>query len=113
MIWGLIEVCVSIIAASLPMVGPIFFDKRGPETIIRSIRSVISARSASKTTISGSGHSKGSLGSSEDEAGRHWHELESRGQITNLVSNNNSTVGREDSGIRVERTFAATAEKEV
>jgi hypothetical protein len=110
-IWGTIEVCLSIIAASLPMLGPIFFDRKGPESIVRSVRSVFSLRSTGGGSATNAGRSKGSLTSSrEDDSRRQWHELEERGQTT--VTKNNATVKPEDA-IYVKKTFQTTAEFEV
>ncbi|KAI8949234.1 hypothetical protein F4801DRAFT_553894 [Xylaria longipes] len=45
-IWKMIEPNVSILAANLPLYGPLLKGGRGPESIIRSVRSVLSIGSS-------------------------------------------------------------------
>ncbi|KAH8597081.1 hypothetical protein B0O99DRAFT_85469 [Bisporella sp. PMI_857] len=106
-IWGTVEVCVSITAASLPMLGPVFFDRRGPETIVRSLRSVRSVFSSGARSNKGSAASLSSTRSLNDaESGRAWHEMQnSRSQTT--VEKANNTVD-DDGRIYVKKTFEAT-----
>jgi hypothetical protein len=99
-IWSILEVNVAIIAGSLPMLGPIFLDRRGPESIICSIRSILSLRSAGPGSISNS------IRFNKGLAGGVWMELEGRSETT--VARNNSDC-QQSAGIHVKKTFHSSS----
>ncbi|KAI1127676.1 hypothetical protein F5Y10DRAFT_242428 [Nemania abortiva] len=69
-IWKMIEPNVSILAANLPLYGPLLRGGRGPESIIRSVRSVLSL---------GSNASKGSRNRTKQDSGVEDESLVSAG----------------------------------
>ena len=93
------------------MLGPIFFDRRGPESIVRSVRSILSLHSTGRGNSSSGERQKGSLSSTRvEEVGGQWHELDNRSQTT--VSKNGAIRDQRDT-INTPEAFQTTARNEV
>ena len=86
-IWSFIEPQMSIVAACLPTLAPLFQGGRDPASIIRSVRSIFSLRSASsKTRGQGSDVSKVSVDRENKETSRPWLKLDSDTKYSNNIT---------------------------
>ncbi|KAL8852118.1 MAG: hypothetical protein Q9221_002941 [Calogaya cf. arnoldii] len=84
-IWSFIECCTSIVAACLPTLAPLFRGNRRLDSIIRSVRSMLSLRSnLSKSSSDGDGSSRN--GRSDNNA---WRELTANPNHENNIFRSN------------------------
>ncbi|KAH8602298.1 hypothetical protein B0O99DRAFT_735736 [Bisporella sp. PMI_857] len=113
-IWSRIEPCCSVVAACLPTFGPLLKDGRTPESVIASIRSVLSIRSSSnsmsteKRLDSSHGSANPSRSLDDEEAARkEWHRLHTNPGATAAIRNERKGPGLKNGQIVLEKTFAS------
>jgi len=116
-IWATIEPCTSIIAACLPTLGPLLQTWRAPESIVNSVRSVLSIHSAGSASRTNAATLKAKQDSEHSQSSldkRAWIALDSHEAFATIGSAsedvelaNLTNVGRQhESHIRVDKTFA-------
>ncbi|KAI9743193.1 MAG: hypothetical protein M1818_003036, partial [Claussenomyces sp. TS43310] len=108
LLWSRIEPCCSVIAACLPTLWPLV-QGRSPESLVNSVQSVFSIRSAD--SLAGSRRkpqeflSDGSDVSNRSEAKREWYRLHSPGTAT-VENVELGAIEYSDDEIRVQKSFA-------
>ena len=86
-IWSFIEPQMSIVAACLPTLTPLFHGGRDPASIIRSVRSILSLRSlSSQTREKKISPSNTSLERENKDARHTWLQLDSDASQSNNIN---------------------------
>ncbi|MCJ1391625.1 hypothetical protein MMC18_004490 [Xylographa bjoerkii] len=122
-IWSFIEPCMSIVAACLPTLAPVFKGGRDLGSIVRSVRSVFSLRTidSQKDQIrsKGSKESKGSNTQETREAKRAWQKLNTGTSPSNHIAGGSEVELDEirplydpASGITVQTTLTSEVSKD-